>query len=42
MPPAACCKRELPEPPVLPLLLTAMGVAALVESRRRLLRSRGV
>jgi hypothetical protein len=41
MPPAACCKRELPEPPMLPLLLTAMGMAALLESRRRL-RSRGV
>ena len=42
MPPAACCTRELPEPPVLPLLMAAMGVLALVESRRRLLRSRGV
>ena len=42
MPPAACCTRELPEPPALPLLMAAMGVLALVESRRRLLRSRGV
>lgn len=42
MVPSTCCGRELPEPPVLPLLLTALGVAALVESRRRLLRSRGV
>ena len=41
LPPAACCSRELPEPPMLPLVLTVMGVAALVESRRRL-RSRGV
>jgi hypothetical protein len=39
--PGACCKRTVPEPPVLPLILVAMGAAALVESRRRL-RSRGV
>ena len=32
---------HVPEPPVLPLVLAAMGAAALVESRRRL-RSRGV
>ena len=32
--------RQLPEPPMLPLLLTAMGAAALLESRRRL-RTRG-
>jgi hypothetical protein len=41
MSPAVCCSRQLPEPPMLPLVLTVMGVAALVESRRRL-RSRGV
>jgi hypothetical protein len=41
LPPSACCKREIPEPPLLPLVLAAMGAAALVESRRRL-RSRGV
>lgn len=41
LPPSACCKRDVPEPPVLPLVLAAMGAAALVESRRRL-RSRGV
>jgi hypothetical protein len=39
--PGACCKRTVPEPPVLPLVLAAMGAAALIESRRRL-RSRGV
>ena len=41
LPPSACCKRDVPEPPVLPLVLAAMGAAALVESRRRL-RTRGV
>jgi len=39
--PGACCKGTVPEPPVLPLVLVAMGAAALVESRRRL-SSRGV
>jgi len=30
-----CCGRTVPEPPMLPLLVTIAGIAALVESRRR-------
>lgn len=37
--PSECCK-FVPEPPVLPLVLTALGAAALVETRRRM-RARG-
>lgn len=37
--PSQCC-RYVPEPPVLPLVLTALGAVALVETRRRL-RVRG-
>jgi len=37
--PRECC-RQVPEPPVLPLLLTGLGAAALVETRRRM-RVRG-
>ena len=40
LPPSKCCKNDVPEPPVLPLVLAAMGAVAMVESRRRL-RSRG-
>jgi hypothetical protein len=40
LPPEKCCKNDVPEPPVLPLVLAAMGAVALIESRRRL-RSRG-